>query len=99
MADLAISHGGNDPEADPRKRADQAWGPWSTRSSQCVYENDMPSAAVKSSDNKLAEKSPTDENNKGLTKDGLKKGGGVVGEVIRTSSINEYTAGNEARIN
>jgi len=37
VPDLASSHHVSDPAADPTKRADGAWGPWSDRSSMCVY--------------------------------------------------------------
>ena len=37
VPDLASSYLVSDPAADPTKRADGAWGPWSDRSSMCVY--------------------------------------------------------------
>ena len=37
VADLASSHLVSDPAANPTKQPDGAWGPWSTRSSLCVY--------------------------------------------------------------
>jgi arylsulfatase B len=37
VADLALSHGVTDPQADPKKREDGAWGPWSARSDKCLW--------------------------------------------------------------
>ena len=40
VPDLALSHGTDDPAADPAKRKDQAWGPWSARSSKCRWDGE-----------------------------------------------------------
>ena len=38
VPDLALAHGDDDPAANPDKRKDGAWGPWSARSSKCRWD-------------------------------------------------------------